>query len=62
MAVPTQNTGRSSEIEARLLVSSFLPTSLYSHSAMFHQSPCEGRRTDMPLRWANLEIVSEPLS
>lgn len=61
MAVPTQNTGQSNEIEARLLVSSFLLTSLYSHSAVSHQVVWKGRRTDMPVRCGNLEIISKHL-
>jgi hypothetical protein len=61
MAVPTQKTGRSNEIEARLLVPSFLLTSLYSHPAVFHQSGRQDHRTDMPLHLANLRIVSNPL-
>lgn len=61
MAVPTQNTGRSNEIEARILESSLLLSPLCSHSAVLHKFAWKGNRTDMPLRWANLEIISNPL-
>jgi hypothetical protein len=63
MAVPTQKTGRSNGIEARLLVPSLLVTSLYSHPAVFHQSGWQDHRTGtgMPLYLANLGTVSNPL-